>query len=101
MPGLIAFSRSGRTRLVVAAVLLSVATFLFVQGALAPRVRSTAPRPVPRFGNPIVAENKKPGTDSWHITDDTGHGLQGYASKTSVGPHGHITLYVTSKFPTY
>jgi hypothetical protein len=56
---------------------------------------------VPKVGNPIVAENRKPGTKAWHIDHITGSALQGYASRTSVPPHGHITLFVTSIYPTF
>jgi len=92
---------SGRARIVVSAVLLTIATFLIVEGGLAPRVRTDAPPPVPLTGNPIVAENKKAGTTSWRIDHITGGALQGFASRTSVPPNGHITLFVTSAYPTY
>src|SRR5207249_3180802 len=84
-----------------AALLLTVAVFALVEAGTAPRVRTDAPRPVPTTGNPIVAENKRTGTATWHIEHITGSALQGFASRTSVPPHGHITLYVTSIYPTF
>lgn len=92
---------AGRTRLLSAALLLIVAVFLLVEAGTAPRVRTDAPRPVPKTGNPIVAENKRPGTTSWRIDNITGSALQGFASRTSVPPNGHITLFVTSIYPTF
>ena len=87
----------------MAALLLTAAAFLIVEGGLAPRARTVAPRPVPTTGNPITAENRKAGTTAWRITDDkiTGSALQGYASRTSVPPNGHISLFITSIYPTY
>ncbi len=94
---------SGIARVVALAVILTLAGVGVVEGLLAPRVRTDAPRPVPVTGNPIAAENRKPGTESWKIADKdiTGGQLQGYASRTSVQPHGHITLYITSNYPAY
>jgi hypothetical protein len=84
-------------------LLLTAALVLVIEGGLAPRVRTDAPRPVVRTGNPIVAENQKAGTSDWRIPDTkiTGGQLQGFASRTSVPPNGHISLYVTSNYPTY
>src|SRR5256885_8833040 len=51
--------------------------------------------------NPIVRENRHPGTDRWNIpwphhkiTDDRKLNIKGYATKVSVHHGGHIRLRV-------
>lgn len=46
--------------------------------------------------NPIVAENRRPGSPGWRIDRSAGRALEGYASRTSVRPGEPITLYVSS-----
>ena len=50
--------------------------------------------------NPIVDENKLPGTSQWHLSkeaDDTTKQIKGYASATSVNVGQTITFFVTVK----
>lgn len=53
--------------------------------------------------NPIVVENRQPGTDAWLIpdpgyqqADDTGNQIKGYASSPSVNKGSTLTFYVTT-----
>ncbi|WP_338134651.1 N,N-dimethylformamidase beta subunit family domain-containing protein [Staphylospora marina] len=47
----------------------------------------------------VVAENRKPGSERWKITNPAGNRLQGYASAESVVPGESITFYVHSETP--
>lgn len=59
-------------------------------------------RPSPPAPWAIQAENAKPGTTAWQITNPaTNHEIEGYASRTSVNRGEDIQLYVSSIDPTY
>jgi hypothetical protein len=63
-----------------------------------PARASVAPQPAP---NPVVQENSKPGTTAWRIAHESGPELEGFASRTSVAPGQRVTIYVSSRFPTF
>lgn len=50
--------------------------------------------------NPIVAENCKPGTSSWRITQLKGD-IEGFASATSVSPGEQIDFYVNTSASSF
>ena len=56
-----------------------------------------------QIGNPVQAENARPGTRAWQITSPTtGPGqIEGYASAPSINRGGQITFYVNTTDPTY
>ncbi len=78
-----------------------MAALLVVAGVIAPRVRTQATQPFGRVGNPIVAENHRPGNDGWRLEKVTSSDLQGFASLTSVAPGRRIRFYVSTTFPNY
>jgi hypothetical protein len=50
----------------------------------------------------IKAENAKPGSTDWHLTDAAEEGeIEGYASSTSVNRGESISIYVSTDDPTY
>lgn len=50
----------------------------------------------------IMAENTKPGTTTWQITDPaTKHEIEGFASLTSVNRGEDISIFVNTADPTY
>src|SRR5690349_16409480 len=79
---------------------------LAMAGTLVAAVLVTGSPPAVAGGppdNPIVRENRHPGTDRWnipwphhHITDDRNLNIKGYATKLSVHHGGHIGLRVST-----
>ena len=52
--------------------------------------------------NPVVLENKRPGTSSWQLTDAaTNHEIEGFASLTSVNRGGQIQFFVNTADPSF
>ncbi|HEX8352582.1 MAG TPA: N,N-dimethylformamidase beta subunit family domain-containing protein, partial [Pyrinomonadaceae bacterium] len=52
--------------------------------------------------NPVQAENAKPGTAAWQLSSPaTAREIEGYASATSVGRGGQITLFVNTAESAY
>jgi hypothetical protein len=83
-----------------AAVLLLCAVLL-LSGCQLPS-RRPPPTVVPGSPNPIVAENRHPGTDAWRFgkpgfqtADDRGQQIKGYAGAVSVNLNEAIKFYVT------
>lgn len=55
-----------------------------------------------RGSNPVVAENRLPGTADWQLTcPATAREIEGYASATSVDRGGVIDLYVNTRSPSF
>jgi hypothetical protein len=54
------------------------------------------------WGNPIVAENSKPGTADWVLSNPaTNREIEGYASETYIDPGGSINIFVNTAEPSY
>lgn len=52
--------------------------------------------------NPIIKENKKPGTTNWQLTNPAmRQEIAGYASLTSVNRGNEIKLFINTKEPSY
>ena len=50
----------------------------------------------------VVAENKRPGTTGWQITEPPGVGMiDGYASAVQATPGQHVTLFVSTDAATF
>ena len=53
-------------------------------------------------GNPIVAENARPGTPGWELTAPaTAHEIEGYAGAASLAPGDTVALHVSSASPRF
>lgn len=52
-------------------------------------------------GNPIIEENKKPGTTAWQITNASDGDIEGYTGQTSINRGEFIELFVTTAEPSY
>ncbi len=54
------------------------------------------------FGNPIVDENRKPGTTDWQISNPaTNREIEGFASWTFIDPGQSINIFVNTAEPSY
>jgi hypothetical protein len=52
--------------------------------------------------NPVVAENRRPGTEAWRLSDPAGdREIEGYGDATSVDRGGEIRFYVNTRSETY
>lgn len=90
------------------AAAIAVLAFLIAAGyGLQAIFGSSTPAPLPTFPgagtqlnaspNPVVAENAKPGTTAWRITNVAGSaGIEGYADHTSAQQGDTVTLYVST-----
>ena len=56
-----------------------------------------------RFGNPIVDENRNPGSTDWQISNPTSNNreIEGYASWTSINRGESINIFVNTTEPSY
>jgi hypothetical protein len=53
-------------------------------------------------GNPVVVENRRPGTEAWRLSNPaTDREIEGYGDATSVDRGGEIRLYVNTRSRTY
>jgi hypothetical protein len=63
----------------------------------APAGAGTNPTPAAPAGNPIVAENRHPGTTDWRIRDvAASRGIEGYADHVSAHTGDAVNLYVST-----
>lgn len=54
------------------------------------------------WGNPIVDENRKPGSTDWQISNPANNReIEGYASWTYIDPGGSIRIFVNTAEPSY
>jgi hypothetical protein len=51
------------------------------------------------FGNPIVRENRLPGTTAWNAPTAAQGSIEGYASVISVRPGGFVPLHISTSSP--
>ena len=76
--------------LVVAALMLS-----FVSSNFSAHAEGTA-------DNPVVVENRRPGTDAWRLSDPASHReIEGYGDATSVDRGQEIRFFVNTGSKTY
>lgn len=65
-------------------------------------VAPARPEPTVRPVNPIIAENRLPGTADWRLSRPaTAREIEGYASATSVAAGEELALYVSTDAPRY
>jgi hypothetical protein len=79
-----------------------VAASLFTLGCSDSAIILPLPDPLPSARWTIKAENAKPGSKQWHLTNPAKHReIEGYASATSVDRGQDISIFVNTADPTY
>ena len=86
----------------VAALAALVAASLFTLGCSDSAITLPFPNQLPSAHWSIKAENAKPGSKKWQLTDPAKNGeISGYASATSVDRGQDISIFVNTAEPTY
>jgi hypothetical protein len=93
-----------RRRRAVGAFVAGVVVAVFVAQGVASRSSEPLPSGAPPVvrradpSNPIVIENRRPGTPTWRIGREAGSSLQGFAGATSIRPGNDLPLYVNTRY---